>query len=195
MILSDAEIIQRSQDKNNPMISPLHEATHKVNGQPVVSYGVSSYGYDIRLGRDFKLFTNAESGVIDPKNVSEGWYVDRLDQDSLVIPPGGFALAASSEYYRIPRDIMVVCVGKSTYARCGIVVHVTPLEPEWEGQITIEISNTAPLPARVYGGEGIAQLLFLKASNLCAVSYLDREGRYQGQRGVTLPRMISDNTS
>ena len=158
--------------------------------QKVISYGTSSYGYDIRCAREFKIFTNVHSTIVDPKNFDEKAFVD-FEGDSCIIPPNSFALARSIEYLRIPRDILVVCIGKSTYARCGIIVNVTPLEPEWEGHITLEFSNTTPLPAKIYANEGIAQLLFFQADSddVCRTSYRDRDGKYQGQTGVTLPHI------
>ena len=152
----------------------------------VISYGVSSYGYDVRVGRRFKIFTNALCAVVDPKNFDPTSFVD-IEGDSCLIPPNSFALAETVEYLEIPRDILAICVGKSTYARCGIIVNVTPLEPEWRGKITIEISNTTPLPAKVYAGEGIAQILFLRADAVCKISYGDKKGKYQDQSGLTLP--------
>jgi dCTP deaminase len=154
----------------------------------LISYGVSSYGYDARVSNEFKIFTNVDSGVIDPKNFSTTSFVDRT-ADVCIIPPNSFALARTVEYFRIPRDVLVICLGKSTYARCGIIVNVTPLEPEWEGHVTLEFSNTTPLPAKIYANEGACQFLFLKADSPCDVSYKDRAGKYQGQRGVTLPRL------
>ena len=167
------------------MIDPFVE---KQTRQGVISYGLSSYGYDARVGRDFKIFTNVSSAVVDPKNFSSESFVDK-QTDICVVPPNSFALASTMEYFRIPRDTLVICLGKSTYARCGIIVNVTPLEPEWEGHVTIEISNTTPLPARIYAGEGICQFLFFKSDQVCEVSYADRGGKYQKQRGVTLPRL------
>ena len=167
------------------MIEPFVE---KQTRQGVISYGLSSYGYDARVGRDFKIFTNVSSAVVDPKNFSSESFVDK-QTDICVVPPNSFALATTMEYFRIPRDTLVICLGKSTYARCGIIVNVTPLEPEWEGHVTIEISNTTPLPARIYAGEGICQFLFFKSDQVCEVSYADRGGKYQKQRGVTLPRL------
>ena len=167
------------------MIEPFVE---KQTRQGVISYGLSSYGYDARVGRDFKIFTNVSSAVVDPKNFSSESFVDKTT-DICVVPPNSFALASTMEYFRIPRDTLVICLGKSTYARCGIIVNVTPLEPEWEGHVTIEISNTTPLPARIYAGEGICQFLFFKSDQVCEVSYADRGGKYQKQRGVTLPRL------
>ena len=156
--------------------------------QGVISYGVSSYGYDVRVGDEFKVFTNVYNTVVDPKNFDPKSFVD-IKADVCIIPPNSFALAATIEYFRIPRDILTVCLGKSTYARCGIIVNVTPFEPEWEGHVTIEISNTTPLPAKIYANEGIAQVLFFQSDEPCAKSYKDKKGKYQAQRGVTLPRL------
>jgi len=156
--------------------------------QGVISYGVSSYGYDVRVGDEFKVFTNVFNTVVDPKNFDPKSFVD-IKADVCVIPPNSFALARTIEYFRIPRDILTVCVGKSTYARCGIIVNVTPFEPEWEGHVTIEISNTTPLPAKIYANEGIAQVLFFQGDEPCEVSYRDKKGKYQAQRGVTLPKI------
>ena len=167
------------------MIEPFVDSQ---TGAGVVSYGVSSYGYDIRVADDFKVFTNVYNTVVDPKNFDPRSFVD-IKADVCVIPPNSFALARTIEYFRIPRDILTVCVGKSTYARCGIIVNVTPFEPEWEGHVTIEISNTTPLPARIYANEGIAQVLFFQGDEACEVSYRDKKGKYQAQRGVTLPRI------
>ena len=153
----------------------------------VVSYGLSSYGYDIRVADEFKVFTNVYSTVIDPKNFDPKSFVD-VKADVCIIPPNSFALARTIEYFRVPRDVLTVCLGKSTYARCGIIVNVTPLEPEWEGHVTLEFSNTTPLPARIYANEGVAQMLFLESDEDCEVSYRDRGGKYMGQRGVTLPQ-------
>ena len=153
----------------------------------VVSYGVSSYGYDIRVADEYKVFTNLYSTVVDPKNFDPKSFVD-IKADVCIIPPNSFALARTIEYFRIPRDILTVCLGKSTYARCGIIVNVTPFEPEWEGQVTLEFSNTTSLPAKIYANEGVAQVLFLESDEVCEVSYKDRNGKYQGQRGVTLPK-------
>ncbi len=156
--------------------------------QGVVWYGVSSYGYDVRVGDEFKVFTNVYNTVVDPKNFDPKSFVD-IRADVCIIPPNSFALASTIEYFRIPRDILTVCLGKSTYARCGIIVNVTPFEPEWEGHVTIEISNTTPLPAKIYANEGIAQVLFFQGDEPCARSYKDKKGKYQAQRGVTLPRL------
>ena len=167
------------------MIEPF---TEKLQRQGVISYGLSSYGYDARVSREFKLFTNIDSAVVDPKDFTDTSFVDR-DTDVCVIPPNSFALARTVELFRIPRDVLVICLGKSTYARCGIIVNVTPLEPEWEGHVTLEFSNTTPLPAKIYANEGACQFIFLKAEQACEVSYRDRAGKYMGQRGVTLPRL------
>ncbi len=153
----------------------------------VISYGTSSYGYDIRCSNEFKIFTNINSAIVDPKNFDAQSFVD-VTSDICIIPPNSFALARTVEYFRIPRDVLTICLGKSTYARCGIIVNVTPLEPEWEGHVTLEFSNTTPLPAKIYANEGVAQVLFLGADELCSVSYKDRGGKYQGQQGVTLPK-------
>ncbi len=152
----------------------------------IISYGVSSYGYDVRVGRHFKVFTNVYGAVVDPKSFNPTAFVD-IEGDHCVIPPNSFALAETVEYFEIPRDILAICMGKSTYARCGIIVNVTPLEPEWRGKITMEISNTTPLPAKIYANEGIAQILFLRADKICQVSYADKKGKYQDQKGLTLP--------
>jgi dCTP deaminase len=154
----------------------------------VISYGVSSYGYDIRVADDFKVFTNVYNTVVDPKNFDPKSFVD-IKADVCVIPPNSFALARTIEYFRIPRNVLTVCLGKSTYARCGIIVNVTPFEPEWEGHVTIEISNTTPLPAKIYANEGIAQVLFFESDEPCTVSYKDKKGKYQAQKGVTLPKI------
>ena len=156
--------------------------------QGVISYGVSSYGYDVRVGDEFKVFTNVYNTLVDPKNFDSKSFVD-IKGDVCIIPPNSFALASTIEYFRIPRDVLTVCLGKSTYARCGIITNVTPFEPEWEGHVTLEISNTTPLPARIYANEGIAQVLFFQSDEPCARSYKDKKGKYQAQRGVTLPRL------
>jgi dCTP deaminase len=156
-------------------------------GRRIISYGVSSYGYDVRCSDEFKIFTNINSAVIDPKAFDESSFVD-VQSDVCIIPPNSFALARTVEYFRIPRDILTICLGKSTYARCGIIVNVTPLEPEWEGHVTLEFSNTTSLPAKIHANEGVAQMLFLQSDEVCQVSYRDRKGKYQGQTGVTLPR-------
>ena len=154
----------------------------------VVSYGLSSYGYDIRVADEFKVFTNINSTVVDPKNFDARSFVD-VKSDICIIPPNSFALSKTVEYFRIPRDVLTVCVGKSTYARCGLIVNVTPFEPEWEGFVTLEISNTTPLPAKVYANEGIAQVLFFQSDETCEVSYADKKGKYQRQQGLTLPKL------
>jgi len=154
----------------------------------VISYGLSSYGYDIRVADEFKVFTNINSTVVDPKHFDARSFVD-VKADVCIIPPNSFALAKTVEYFRIPRDVLTVCVGKSTYARCGLIVNVTPFEPEWEGFVTLEISNTTPLPAKVYANEGIAQVLFFQSDETCEVSYADKKGKYQGQQGLTLPKL------
>lgn len=156
--------------------------------QGVISYGVSSYGYDMRVADEFKVFTNVRTSIVDPKNFDANAFVE-IQADVCTIPPNSFALARSVEYFRIPRRVLTVCVGKSTYARCGIITNVTPFEPEWEGFVTLEISNTTPLPARIYANEGIAQVLFFESDEDCEVSYADKKGKYQGQVGITTPKM------
>lgn len=153
----------------------------------IISYGTSSYGYDVRCSDEFKIFTNINSAVVDPKNFDENSFVD-VQSDVCIIPPNSFALARTVETFKIPRNVLTVCLGKSTYARCGIIVNVTPLEPEWEGQVTLEFSNTTPLPAKIYANEGVAQMLFFESDEVCDTSYADRGGKYQGQQGVTLPK-------
>ena len=182
-ILSDRWIRRMAQTQG--MIEPFVDA-QKRDG--VISYGLSSYGYDARVGSDFKIFTNVNSAVVDPKAFDQNSFVDR-SAEVCVIPPNSFALARTVEYFRIPRDVLVICVGKSTYARCGIIVNVTPLEPEWEGHVTLEFSNTTPLPAKIYANEGACQFLFLQGNEPCEISYRDKAGKYQGQRGVTLPKI------
>ena len=157
------------------------------DGLQLVSYGTSSYGYDVRCSDEFKIFTNINSAIVDPKHFDSNSFVD-FKGDACIIPPNSFALASTVEYFRIPRNVLTICLGKSTYARCGIIVNVTPLEPEWEGHVTLEFSNTTPLPARIYANEGVAQFLFLESDEHCETSYADRAGKYQGQRGVTLPK-------
>ena len=182
-IMSDIWIRRMAQEKG--MIEPFVDAQKR---EGVISYGLSSYGYDARVGNEFKIFTNVDSAIVDPKNFASNSFVDRTT-DVCIIPPNSFALARTVEYLRVPRDILVICVGKSTYARCGIIVNVTPLEPEWEGHVTLEFSNTTPLPAKIYANEGACQFLFLQGDQPCAVSYADKQGKYQGQRGVTLPKI------
>ncbi|HET6515859.1 MAG TPA: dCTP deaminase [Thermodesulfovibrionales bacterium] len=167
------------------MITPFEERQKR---EGVISSGVSSYGYDMRISDEFKIFTNINTTIVDPKDFDPKSFVD-FKGDICIVPPNSFVLGSSVEYFRIPRDVIVICLGKSTYARCGMVVNVTPLEPEWEGHVTIEISNTTPLPAKIYANEGIAQLLFLTGSEVCETSYADKAGKYQAQRGITLPRM------
>jgi dCTP deaminase len=170
------------------MIEPFESGqVREVSGRRIVSYGTSSYGYDVRCAPEFKIFTNINSTIVDPKNFDPKNFVD-FEGDICIIPPNSFALARTVEYFRIPRDVLTVCLGKSTYARCGIIVNVTPLEPEWEGHVTLEFSNTTPLPARIYANEGVAQFLFFASDEVCETSYKDRGGKYQGQKGVTLPR-------
>lgn len=173
--------------KEHDMIAPF--ASHQIRehqAKPIISYGVSSYGYDVRCSPEFKIFTNINSAIVDPKNFDASSFVD-VHSDVCIIPPNSFALARTVEYFRIPRNVLTICLGKSTYARCGIIVNVTPLEPEWEGHVTLEFSNTTPLPAKIYANEGVAQMIFLETDDVCAVSYRDRKGKYQGQIGVTLP--------
>ncbi len=169
------------------MIEPFEaEQVREVDGKRVVSYGTSSYGYDIRCAPEFKIFTNINSAVVDPKAFDNTSFVD-FSGDVCIIPPNSFALARTIEYFRIPRNVLTICLGKSTYARCGIIVNVTPFEPEWEGYVTLEFSNTTPLPAKIYANEGVAQVVFFEADEVCETSYRDRGGKYQGQKGVTLP--------
>ncbi|WP_440616143.1 dCTP deaminase [Cysteiniphilum sp. 6C5] len=170
------------------MIAPFEagQVRHNEEGK-IVSFGTSSYGYDVRCANEFKIFTNINSTIVDPKDFDHNNFIDFVG-DVCIIPPNSFALARTVEYFKIPRDTLVVCLGKSTYARCGIIVNVTPLEPEWEGHVTLEFSNTTPLPAKIYANEGIAQMLFYQSDEVCETSYKDRGGKYQGQRGVTLPR-------
>ena len=182
-ILSDKWI--RNQALEHGMIEPFVEAQRR---DGCISYGLSSYGYDARVAPEFKIFTNVNSAVVDPKQFDPASFVDR-ETDVCVIPPNSFVLARTVEYFRVPDDVLVICLGKSTYARCGIIVNVTPLEPSWEGHVTLEFSNTTPLPARIYANEGACQFLFLKGNEPCEVSYADRAGKYMGQRGVTLPKL------
>ena len=182
MILSDKWI--REQAKKG-MIDPFVES-QKRDG--IISYGLSSYGYDARCSPEFKIFTNVNNAIVDPKNFSPSSFVDR-ETDVCIIPPNSFVLARTVEYFRIPRDVLVICLGKSTYARCGIILNVTPIEPEWEGHVTLEFSNTTPLPAKIYANEGVCQFLFFKGDQPCEVSYRDRAGKYMNQTGVTLPKI------
>lgn len=176
----------REQSIKNEMITPFCEENMGVG---VISYGLSSYGYDIRVADEFKIFTNVGGTVVDPKNFDEKNIVD-FKGDVCIVPPNSFALARTIEYFKMPRDVLAICLGKSTYARCGIIVNVTPFEPGFEGHITIEISNTTPLPAKIYANEGIAQVLFLQGDEICEVSYADKKGKYQRQKGITLPRIL-----
>ncbi|MEK6610780.1 MAG: dCTP deaminase [Gemmatimonadota bacterium] len=182
-IKSDAWIRRMARDHG--MIEPFADAQVSAG---VISYGVSSYGYDMRVAREFKIFTNVLSAVVDPKAFDPKSFVE-YEGDVCIVPPNSFALARSVEYFRIPRNVLTICVGKSTYARCGIITNVTPFEPEWEGFVTLEISNTTPLPAKIYANEGIAQVLFFESDEACEVSYADKKGKYQSQKGVTLPRI------
>ena len=170
------------------MIEPFeaNQVRHAGNGR-IISFGTSSYGYDVRCANEFKIFTNINSTIVDPKQFDAKSFVD-LTSDVCIIPPNSFALARTVEYFRVPRNVLTICLGKSTYARCGIIVNVTPLEPEWEGHVTLEFSNTTPLPAKIYANEGAAQMIFFEADEVCSTSYKDRGGKYQGQRGVTLPK-------
>lgn len=176
----------REKSINDGMITPFCD---EQVGKGIVSYGLSSYGYDIRVSDEFKVFTNLNSTVVDPKHFDEANVVDFVG-DVCIVPPNSFALARTVEYFKIPRDVLAICLGKSTYARCGIIVNVTPFEPEFEGHITIEISNTTPLPAKIYANEGIAQVLFLQGDEDCETSYKDKKGKYQSQEGITLPRIL-----
>ena len=185
-IKSDKWIKKMAQEKE--MIAPFEKGQVKIlNGEKIVSYGTSSYGYDVRCADEFKIFTNINSSIVDPKNFDNKNFVD-FKGDVCIIPPNSFALARTVEKFKIPRDTLVVCLGKSTYARCGIIVNVTPLEPEWEGYVTLEFSNTTPLPAKIYANEGVAQMLFFQSDEECETSYADKGGKYQGQVGVTLPK-------
>jgi dCTP deaminase len=177
----------RRMSLEHDMIDPFVEEQVRSG---TISYGVSSYGYDMRVAPDFKIFTNALSAVVDPKDFDERSFVE-VTNDVCIVPPNSFALASSVEYFRIPRNVLTICVGKSTYARCGIITNVTPFEPEWEGHVTLEISNTTPLPAKIYANEGICQVLFFEADDddICQTSYADKKGKYQAQRGVTLPKL------
>ena len=173
---------------NQGMIEPFTDSQiRNTDGNDLISYGTSSFGYDVRCATEFKVFTNINSAIVDPKSFDENSFVN-FDSDICIIPPNSFALARTIEYFRIPRNVLTICLGKSTYARCGIIVNVTPLEPEWEGHVTLEFSNTTPLPAKIYANEGVAQMIFFESDEDCEESYLDRKGKYQGQTGVTLPK-------
>ena len=176
------------QATNSGMINPFESSlVRNVDDKKVISYGLSSYGYDIRCADEFKIFTNVNNSIVDPKNFTEDNFVD-FKGDVCIIPPNSFVLARTVEYIKMPRDVIAICLGKSTYARCGVVANITPIEPEWEGHITLEFSNTTPLPAKIYANEGVAQLLFFQSNEMCQTSYADRGGKYQGQQGITLPR-------
>jgi dCTP deaminase len=183
MLKSDRWI--RKMSKEHDMINPFSE---KQVREGVISYGLSSYGYDLRVADEFKIFTNVNSTIVDPKHFDEKSFVT-VQTDICLIPPNSFALARSVEYFKIPRSVLTICVGKSTYARCGIIVNVTPFEPEWEGFVTLEISNTTPLPARIYANEGLCQILFFESDEMCEISYADRKGKYQSQKGIVLPKL------
>ena len=185
-IKSDKWIKRMVSEKG--MIDPFEPKQVRKNGEKrLISYGTSSYGYDVRCSNEFKIFTNINSATVDPKNFDETSFVN-LVNDECVLPPNSFALASTIEYFKIPRNVLTICLGKSTYARCGIIVNVTPLEPEWEGHVTLEFSNTTSLPAKIYANEGVAQMIFLESDEECETSYKDRGGKYQGQKGVTLPK-------
>jgi dCTP deaminase len=175
----------RKMALEHDMISPFNE---KQVREGVISYGLSSYGYDLRVADEFKIFTNVNNAIVDPKRFDETSFVD-IHKDICIVPPNSFALARSVEYFKIPRDVLTICVGKSTYARCGIIVNVTPFEPEWEGFVTLEISNTTPLPAKIYANEGLCQILFFQSDEPCETSYKDKKGKYQGQKGIVLPKL------
>jgi dCTP deaminase len=178
----------RRMAAEHKMIEPFEpEQVRQVDGARVISFGTSSYGYDVRCAPEFKVFTNINSAVVDPKQFDQSSFVD-MSGRVCIVPPNSFALARTVEYFRIPRNVLTICLGKSTYARCGIIVNVTPLEPEWEGHVTLEFSNTTTLPAKIYANEGIAQMVFFESDEACETSYADRGGKYQGQRGVTLPK-------
>jgi dCTP deaminase len=183
MLKSDRWI--RKMAREHDMINPFSE---KQVREGVISYGLSSYGYDLRVADEFKIFTNVNSTIVDPKNFDEKSFVT-VRTDTCIVPPNSFALARSVEYFKIPRDILTICVGKSTYARCGIIVNVTPFEPEWQGFVTLEISNTTPLPARIYANEGLCQIIFFQSDEVCETSYADRKGKYQSQQGIVLPKL------
>lgn len=187
MLQSDSWI--RKMALESKMIEPFADRqVRDADGEKIVSFGLSSYGYDLRVANEFKVFTNVYNSIVDPKNFQESAFVNIVGS-YCIIPPNSFALARSVEYFRIPRNVLTLCIGKSTYARCGIIVNVTPFEPEWEGTVTLEISNTTPLPAKIYAGEGLAQVLFLEAREVCEVSYADRKGKYMNQLEITCPRI------
>ena len=183
MLKSDRWI--RKMSREHDMINPFSE---KQVREGVISYGLSSYGYDLRVSDEFKIFTNVNNALVDPKHFDEKSFVT-VQTDICIVPPNSFALARSVEYFKIPRSVLTICVGKSTYARCGIIVNVTPFEPEWEGFVTLEISNTTPLPARIYANEGLCQIIFFESDEICETSYADRKGKYQAQKGIVLPKL------
>jgi dCTP deaminase len=179
----------REMAQEHGMIEPFVDGQVRYdNGNKVISYGLSSYGYDLRVAREFKVFTNLYNSLVDPKNFNENAFIS-IEADECIIPPNSFALARSVEYFRIPREVLTVCIGKSTYARCGIIVNVTPFEPEWEGYVTLEISNTTPLPAKIYANEGLCQVIFFESDEQCEISYKDKKGKYQSQQGIVLPKL------
>lgn len=183
----DSWIKQMSED--GEMIEPfVDHLVREKDGKKIISYGLSSYGYDLRVSNQFKVFTNMNYSMVDPKGFTEDEFV-HVEGDECIVPPNSFALAVSVEYFRIPKDVLTICIGKSTYARCGIIVNVTPFEPGWEGYVTLEISNTTPLPAKIYANEGLAQVIFLKGEKPCDITYADRKGKYMKQVGITIPRM------
>lgn len=187
MLQSDRWI--REMALEHGMIEPFEDhLVRRVEDKKIISYGLSSYGYDLRVSNQFKVFTNVHNSIVDPKQFADNSFVT-IESDVCIVPPNSFALAVSVEYFRIPRNILTLCIGKSTYARCGIIVNVTPFEPEWEGYVTLEISNTTPLPAKIYAHEGLAQVLFLKGEEVCEVSYADRGGKYMKQIGITVPTL------
>lgn len=184
-----SDIWIRKMAKEKEMISPFEpKMIREIDGEKIVSYGTSSYGYDIRCAPEFRVFTNINNTIVDPKSFDPNSFVE-FNDEYCIIPPNSFALARTVEFFKIPRNVLTICVGKSTYARCGIIVNVTPFEPEWEGYVTLEFSNTTPLPAKIYAGEGCAQVLFFESDEPCETSYKDRGGKYQGQSGVTLPKI------
>ncbi len=186
MAIKSDKWIEKMANEHDMIVPFSAQQVREQNEKRIISYGVSSYGYDVRCSSEFKIFTNINSAIVDPKSFDANSFVD-VQSDVCIIPPNSFALARTVEYFKIPRNVLTICLGKSTYARCGIIVNVTPLEPEWEGHVTLEFSNTTPLPAKIYAHEGVAQMIFLETDDVCAVSYRDRQGKYQGQIGVTLP--------
>ena len=187
MTIKSDKWIERMAKEHDMIVPFAGSQIREQHAERIISYGVSSYGYDVRCSTEFKIFTNINSAIVDPKNFDANSFVD-VQSDVCIIPPNSFALARTVEYFKIPRNVLTICLGKSTYARCGIIVNVTPLEPEWEGHVTLEFSNTTNLPAKIYAHEGVAQMLFLQSDEVCETSYKDRGGKYQGQRGVTLPK-------